>query len=617
MGLPRENPQINDKFATFPTRGEPARNRNRFAVIIDKWSYPYIAKTHEIFRKYRMFTAGWSTRLSGSWSSSVPSATSISHMSFSDPCLQAAGGDQVLRSGVPTTNGVFHNVEAEDYHESGTLARLLGRDIRDEFQMNRGPYHWILEKITDINHLSNSEGGSSPEAISTSETRLLTDLEYQEQQSRKMTGRHEQRLCGMKARQQQLFSEMKGELVNKFGANANKLTQTGSAQLSRGQREVETAHKKSEQTSEVERKLDSEKITTEIKLNQVGDEIKLVAYKLNDVIRSAGEIQLRNTSPNSAYPLITSPLDRHKMEVDEDKDDKKKERKEDEKEKRRRKKRLKMRKKEIRRRNQNEMPWDPGGTNRPDIKDFEPCIYGSDHCISKAWEYLSKKLMPLYVGPVRISKICNRNCYEVVCLETGKVIGKYNIMALRVYQHHGSKIPTHTESRDQVSFCPFAPREVSVLAELALGHLRYHLTDVPPQSNSPTGSVVGSDHAGVYATRAHATTPQGRRTASINKIASQSKEYIASKISKENSESKIYNFVVGNDNEMYLYFVSANEIRRQRHFQLRRPGEHSYSPLQWLDSGVSYRTLADRRMSECLLPICDCRLLADEYHVQV
>ncbi|CAH1188805.1 unnamed protein product [Phyllotreta striolata] len=47
-----------------------------------------------------------------------------------------------------------------------------------------------------------------------------------------------------------------------------------------------------------------------------------------------------------------------------------------------------------------------------------------------------------------------------------------------------------TEHRDQASFCPFALREVSVLAELALGHLRYSLTDVPPQSNSPPGSVL-------------------------------------------------------------------------------------------------------------------------------
>lgn len=55
-----------------------------------------------------------------------------------------------------------------------------------------------------------------------------------------------------------------------------------------------------------------------------------------------------------------------------------------------------------------------------------------------------------------------------------------------------------TEHRDQASFCPFALREVSVLAELALGHLRYSLTDVPPQSNFPPGSVLESDHAGAY-----------------------------------------------------------------------------------------------------------------------
>ena len=52
-----------------------------------------------------------------------------------------------------------------------------------------------------------------------------------------------------------------------------------------------------------------------------------------------------------------------------------------------------------------------------------------------------------------------------------------------------------TGNPDQASFCPFALREVSVLAELALGHLRYSLADVPPQSNSPSGTVPGSDRA--------------------------------------------------------------------------------------------------------------------------
>ena len=50
-----------------------------------------------------------------------------------------------------------------------------------------------------------------------------------------------------------------------------------------------------------------------------------------------------------------------------------------------------------------------------------------------------------------------------------------------------------TENQDQASICPFALREVSVLAELALGHLCYRLTDVPPQSNSPPDTVLGGD----------------------------------------------------------------------------------------------------------------------------
>ena len=53
-----------------------------------------------------------------------------------------------------------------------------------------------------------------------------------------------------------------------------------------------------------------------------------------------------------------------------------------------------------------------------------------------------------------------------------------------------------TENQDQDSFCPFALREVSVLAEPSLGHLRYLLTDVPPQSNSPPDYVLCRARAG-------------------------------------------------------------------------------------------------------------------------
>ena len=42
-----------------------------------------------------------------------------------------------------------------------------------------------------------------------------------------------------------------------------------------------------------------------------------------------------------------------------------------------------------------------------------------------------------------------------------------------------------TENQNQASFSPFGLHEISVLIELTLGHLRYLLTDVPPQPNSP------------------------------------------------------------------------------------------------------------------------------------
>jgi hypothetical protein len=44
-----------------------------------------------------------------------------------------------------------------------------------------------------------------------------------------------------------------------------------------------------------------------------------------------------------------------------------------------------------------------------------------------------------------------------------------------------------------MSFYPFVPHEISVLVELILGHLRYPLTDVPPQPNSPPENVFHLD----------------------------------------------------------------------------------------------------------------------------
>ncbi|GJU43368.1 hypothetical protein Tco_1200634 [Tanacetum coccineum] len=48
-------------------------------------------------------------------------------------------------------------------------------------------------------------------------------------------------------------------------------------------------------------------------------------------------------------------------------------------------------------------------------------------------------------------------------------------------------------NQNQTSFYPSVPHEISVLVELILGHLRYLLTDVPPQPNSPPDNVFRPD----------------------------------------------------------------------------------------------------------------------------
>ncbi|CAN1172451.1 Regulator of rDNA transcription protein 15 [Linum perenne] len=50
---------------------------------------------------------------------------------------------------------------------------------------------------------------------------------------------------------------------------------------------------------------------------------------------------------------------------------------------------------------------------------------------------------------------------------------------------HAFTVRIRTGNQNQTSFYPFVPHEISVLVDLILGHLRYLLTDVPPQPNSP------------------------------------------------------------------------------------------------------------------------------------
>ncbi|KAF9176087.1 T-cell ecto-ADP-ribosyltransferase 1, partial [Haplosporangium sp. Z 11] len=58
---------------------------------------------------------------------------------------------------------------------------------------------------------------------------------------------------------------------------------------------------------------------------------------------------------------------------------------------------------------------------------------------------------------------------------------------------HTFMVCIHTENQNQGDFYPFVLLEISVLDESPLGHLRYLLTDVPPQPNSPPDNVFNLD----------------------------------------------------------------------------------------------------------------------------
>nr|XP_037273265.1 LOW QUALITY PROTEIN: uncharacterized protein LOC119165185 [Rhipicephalus microplus] len=113
---------------------------------------------------------------------------------------------------------------------------------------------------------------------------------------------------------------------------------------------------------------------------------------------------------------------------------------------------------------------------------FEACLW---HLSDSRWASV-KSDVAMNAWPPQASYPCG-NFSDTSCL--------------KLLNPKGSRGPTfavsnRTEIQDQASICPFALREVSVLAELALGHLRYRLTDVPPQSNSPPDTVLGTGRAG-------------------------------------------------------------------------------------------------------------------------
>ena len=110
----------------------------------------------------------------------------------------------------------------------------------------------------------------------------------------------------------------------------------------------------------------------------------------------------------------------------------------------------------------------------------------------------SKSDVAMNAWPPQASYPCG-NFSDTSCLKLLKSKGSIG---------HAFTVCIRTENQNQVSFCPFALREVSVLAELTLGHLRYLLTDVPPQSNSPPDTVLGGDR--VESTRGCATNLRRR-----------------------------------------------------------------------------------------------------------
>jgi hypothetical protein len=59
---------------------------------------------------------------------------------------------------------------------------------------------------------------------------------------------------------------------------------------------------------------------------------------------------------------------------------------------------------------------------------------------------------------------------------------------------HTFMVCIHTENQNQGGFYPFVLLEISGLDEPPLGHLRYLLTDVPPQPNSPPDNVFNPGH---------------------------------------------------------------------------------------------------------------------------
>jgi hypothetical protein len=73
------------------------------------------------------------------------------------------------------------------------------------------------------------------------------------------------------------------------------------------------------------------------------------------------------------------------------------------------------------------------------------------------------------------------------------VTSSQNLSGLKGSIGHAFAVRIRTENQNQADFSPFSLREISVLSESTLGHLRCSLADVPPQPNSPSEYVLWVD----------------------------------------------------------------------------------------------------------------------------
>ncbi|KAJ8875894.1 hypothetical protein PR048_023801 [Dryococelus australis] len=53
--------------------------------------------------------------------------------------------------------------------------------------------------------------------------------------------------------------------------------------------------------------------------------------------------------------------------------------------------------------------------------------------VSKLWEFITTKLLPIFKGPFVVNGRKKENCHEFSCPNTGEVIGHYNLRLLIKY----------------------------------------------------------------------------------------------------------------------------------------------------------------------------------------